>query len=212
MVIPAHVVFAAERARIIIEEETFRSVNSETGGLLVGRLIEYDGKPVLVIVAATGPGPRADRRPLYYGSDQAYLQRELEALREEFSEFGVDYVGEWHKHPPDIPELSRGDVDQARKILGDSDYSLPGNGLLLPLTFLKEEIFEQRCFYLSRELSEPLEIASSDVAQETMGELLEEVLGIPPEPLKTANFVFHVETSHTPVSYTHLTLPTKRIV
>ncbi len=176
MVVPVHIVFAAEQAQAVIKKETYRSVNTETGGLLVGRLIDYGDKPILAVVAATGPGPSADRRPQYYGSDQLYLQSALEALRDEFSEFGMDYVGEWHKHPPDIPRLSYGDISQAREILVAPDYRLQG-GLLMPLTLLRQERFEQHCFYLSRELTEPVEIPNTDVVQDiALKTLLKETL------------------------------------
>jgi hypothetical protein len=180
MAIPAHVIFAAERAQAVIEEETYQSVNSETGGLLVGRLIDYNAQPVLVVVAATGPGPGADKRPLYYGSDPYYLQCTLVALRDEFSSLNVDYVGEWHKHPPDVPYLSQGDIEQARRILRDPDYRLQGGGLLLPLTRLRETgDFEQHCFYLARGIQGPVEIRSSTVAQDaTLRDLLTEVLNL----------------------------------
>lgn len=194
MVVPVHVAFAAERAHAVIEKETCHSVNLETGGLLVGRLVNYSDKPILAVVAATGPGPSADRRPLYYGSDQLYLQRELKALRDEFSEFGVDYVGEWHKHPPDIPRLSYGDISQARQILADPDYRLQG-GLLMPLTLLRQGHFELRCFYLSSELPQPVEIPSSDGVQDTaLRTLLEETLcsGCSSETIPDASAVHSV--------------------
>jgi integrative and conjugative element protein (TIGR02256 family) len=145
----AAVVFSAS-AFGRIEAECLRSA-VETGGLLIGRQVYDNGKPVLVVLEVTGPGARADRRTVTYAPDSEDLDRELASIRVRHGSLGVDYVGEWHKHPIDLTVPSSGDLRQARSILASADYHLPHGEVLIPIATIQPATgFALRAFVLRR--------------------------------------------------------------
>lgn len=144
----------AESAYQAIASETVNSPEVETGGLLIGRRIYHKGTPLIVVLHASGPGRSADRQVLQFAPDHERLQRELEEWRSRFATYGVDYIGEWHKHPPEIPHLSRGDVQQARRILADSSYELPDGDLLLPISRIDGDSVALDVYLVSRDLDD----------------------------------------------------------
>lgn len=91
-VVLADGVLAAMRA------EAERGLPAETGGVLVGRR-ESGGR--VVVVHATGPGPRALRTPTRFRRDGAYAQAEVDRLHAAHGG-RADYVGEWHTHPAPV--------------------------------------------------------------------------------------------------------------
>lgn len=137
-----------------IHDEACESPGRETGGILVGRMFRLHDGPCLVVVAASGPGINADRRAHTYAPDTVARQRELEAWRQHFATYGVDYVGEWHKHPPGLRQPSTGDTLQVVEILSDESYHLP-DGIFTPLVTIEDETFLLHGYYYPRETMRP---------------------------------------------------------
>lgn len=101
----------------------------ETGGLLLGTELD-DGR---LITHATPPGPKAIHQQGMFQKDLDFSQAILNHLAQKT---GVDYVGEWHKHPPFLKRPSDGDRQGAMEILQDSDYQTKGM-LVFPI-WIKE--------------------------------------------------------------------------
>ena len=78
----------------VIKLESRKARFFETGGPLVGCV--KDG--ILLIIDATGPGPKALLEPFSVTIDGAYAQRFCDSLNFK-SQGQIDYVGDWHKHP-----------------------------------------------------------------------------------------------------------------
>lgn len=121
----------SDRALDTIEREARKQPNFETGGLVVGK---KTGEQT-VITHATGPGPLAILSPESFNKDTPYLQNVLNLL---FHYFGVNYLGTWHKHPPDLAYPSAGDLASAASELQDEEIGL--KYLLLPICTLKDNV------------------------------------------------------------------------
>lgn len=102
-------------------EEQVKAVpdHLETGGLLLGTVLD-DGR---LITHATPPGPEAIHQEGVFQKDLDFSQAILNHLARKT---GVEYVGEWHKHPPFLKRPSHGDRQGAATILQDSDYKTKG--------------------------------------------------------------------------------------
>src|SRR5947209_2433384 len=100
---PVPVVVVGPRVLEAMREETqrFARTNQETGGILFGKWI--DARTV-VLIAATGAGPRADHQQYTFAVDVDYANAELDRLRAKYP--GADFLGEWHKHPPTLDRPS----------------------------------------------------------------------------------------------------------
>lgn len=112
-------------------EEQVRAVpdHLETGGLLLGTALD-NGR---LVTHATPPGPKAIHQEGMFGKDLDFSQAILNHLA---TKTGVDYVGEWHKHPPFLKRPSQGDRQNAVAILQDSDYQT--NGMLVFPIWIRE--------------------------------------------------------------------------
>jgi hypothetical protein len=170
------VAFANQAAYGVIESESLRSPHRETGGLLIGRRILHAGQLHFVVLAATGPGYVAKRSTFYYASDVAYLQSQLEHWRFKLEQYDVDYIGEWHQHPPDFEHLSYADIVQAHQILNNPLYNLRGGGLLLPISFVDQGKFCLNCFHIASVGANPEHLehfsGEDDVLKAFLGENL----------------------------------------
>lgn len=169
-------VILAESAYQVIASETADSLEVETGGLLVGRRVYYKNSPLIVVLHASGPGRAADRQTLQFAPDHKALQAALEKWRSHFSQYDADYVGEWHKHPPELPHPSRGDVQQARRILADSSYKLPDGYLLLPISRIDDDAMKLDMYLISRELDNYLHLPYERMPLDGLCESLNQVL------------------------------------
>jgi hypothetical protein len=169
-------------------DEASHSPGRETGGILVGRMFQLRDGLCLVVVAASGPGANADRRPHTYAPDPTTSQRDLEAWRNHYRAYGVDYVGEWHKHPPGIQQPSAGDTLQVIDILSDDSYKLP-DGIYTPLVTIEDERLLLHSYYYPRETVRPTpvryEIIDGDI-RTLLGELtaVEQQAAQPTQPSK----------------------------
>lgn len=179
---PAEVLLAQESAYDVIISETVDSRGRETGGILIGRQVIYQGNPALVVLVASGPGQSAQRSAISFAPDLDFHRAELEAWRQRYARYGVDFIGEWHKHPPGLPGPTAGDIRQAHAILDDPDYVLPHGGLLIPITQLGKEGGEVRFFYVTRGCKKPTELSYRLVMREVLEQLLDECLQAASEP------------------------------
>lgn len=146
---------AAKSAYTRIESETLERRNRETGGLLIGRAGIVAGDLILVVAAATGPGPQALHQPLAFAPDIARLQHELEQWRSAFAPVPVDYLGEWHTHPASMPFPSTKDDQQALAILADDSYILP-HGFLLAIVTQQDGLVTPNGYFYSRGTQQPI--------------------------------------------------------
>lgn len=120
------------RALEQMEREARLRPEVETGGLIIGL---RRGEEVTV-THATGPGPQAVHGRTHFIKDTACLQKVLNVL---FQYYGANYLGVWHKHPPELAYPSDGDISGALKELGDSQVGLPYH--LLPVCLLQDGEF-----------------------------------------------------------------------
>lgn len=119
------------------------NVENETGGILIGQRLDEDR---VVILAATGPGPRAEMGQFEFSPDIGYANNLLRDYHIAYP--GSDYVGTWHKHPLNITSFSRGDLNTARDIIRDRSYKL--DELFCPIVWVDGEKFYANCYYLDR--------------------------------------------------------------
>ena len=134
--------------------EAQRSPGHETGGILVGRTFAVPSGPMLVVVAASGPGAQAERNEDYFAPDVREQQHALDYWRGIYAAYGIDYVGQWHTHPPGSTTLSGGDVRQALAILDDANYALP-SGLFTPLLIPEGAQLQLYSYYFPRATRQP---------------------------------------------------------
>ena len=174
---------AQESAYEVIISETANSPGMETGGILVGRQVTYRGQSVLVVLAASGPGQSAQRSAISFAPDLDSHLAALDAWRQRYARYEVDFVGEWHKHPHGLPRPTAGDVRQARAILRDPDYVLPHGGVLIPIAQFGEQGSELQIFYVTRDRGDPLELPYRVVTVEELELFLKECLHGALEPV-----------------------------
>lgn len=115
--------------RFIEEQVLMVADHLETGGLLLGTIMGSDR----LITHATPPGPNAIQHESVFEKDLEFSQAILNYLAQKT---GVDYIGEWHKHPPSLKKPSTLDKQSAIEILLDTDYKT--NGLLVLPIWVKE--------------------------------------------------------------------------
>lgn len=144
-------VFIAQSAWKVIEEETlrYREQGLETGGILVGkRLSDRE----ILIVGATGAGPNADHHIHTFAPDADYANQELVRLRQKYKD--VDYVGLWHKHPPDLDRPSGGDARQAQAILRDTENYKVNGELVTPIVVVRGNEIVFKPYYIMSHFNE----------------------------------------------------------
>lgn len=154
MPLPAYIWIAEHEAFGPIVAASMTSGPYETGGLLVGRTFHTAEGLVLLVVGASGPGPNASLQTDSYAPDLTAHQQELGYWQQRYAAFNVDYVGEWHKHPPDNLTLSEGDNAQALAILANPTYVLP-NGIFTPLVVVVDGEVQLHGYYYPRETPSP---------------------------------------------------------
>ncbi len=116
----------------------------ETGGILVGARSE-DGDGSMLVTHATPPGPRAEHGEAFFQRDVEYQQKTLNELHRRY---GVQYLGEWHKHPRSLCTPSGGDLAGVKELLADSDYGV--SAILFPIVICERDLgFQLHPFYAS---------------------------------------------------------------
>ena len=173
-------VYIAQPAYQRIVEEAPANSERETGGILVGRMFAVGDILVLVVVAASGPGPQAILDLHMFAPDTEALQYELDACRREFAAYQVDYVGEWHKHMPGQHQPSAGDTRQVVAILGDADYNLPA-GIFTPIGTVEAGVCLLHAYYYPRQTLRP-EPVEYTVVEGSIYALLDELVRLEARP------------------------------
>jgi hypothetical protein len=181
------VLLAQESAYDVIDAETIKSRDVETGGLLVGRQVLYQDRPVLVILFASGPGQEAQRSPLSFVPDHQSNLRDLREWRRRYARYEIDFVGVWHKHPPGLSVPTAGDVRQALGILNDPDYVLPHGGILIPITQLVQDGCGLHIFYITQDQPQPNPLPYDVVKFQVLEQFLDEILHPDVEESKAPN-------------------------
>ncbi|WP_296075721.1 Mov34/MPN/PAD-1 family protein [uncultured Agrobacterium sp.] len=93
-------------------------LRKEAGGQMFATLSEAHWR----IEVVTGPR-RGDRRGAYhFWPDRHAEQEEINRYYEQ----GLEFVGDWHTHPQNIPRPSAQDFTSTESILRESQHSLPG--------------------------------------------------------------------------------------
>lgn len=128
----------------------------ETGGLLLGKACEMAGGRSLVVTEVTGPGPKGKLEKGGFRPDIAYYRK----MRREHA--GLEYLGEWHKHPRGCASYSRQDLGQALRILeqeGVAELVCP----ILSTVASGQGVthFQAQCFYLGHGLKSFLPLSYS---------------------------------------------------
>ena len=108
----------SEDARNAIVSITEASPQTETGGVLIG-FVDEDHR--VVVVRATGPGPKAEKSTIGFSRDVEYVQAEIERAASKLGTKGV-YIGEWHSHLVPNPQPSPMDIESLFGIAGASQY------------------------------------------------------------------------------------------
>ncbi len=135
-------VFILRQAMDVIRREAVSS-DVETGGILIGAR-SNDG--AMLVTHATPPGPQAVHHAYYFRRDVAYQQSLLNQLH---GQYGVHYLGEWHKHPRNLPVPSGGDVTGVYDLLHDPDYGV--EGILFPIIICESDLgFQLHPFFVTR--------------------------------------------------------------
>lgn len=130
-----------QQALDVIRRESLQC-DQETGGILIGAR-SSDG--AFLVTHATPPGPKAVHNSVYFQRDVDYQQKILNALHERY---GVNYLGEWHKHPRSLPVPSGGDLQGVRELLSDPDYAV--DSILFPIVICERDLgFQINPFYVS---------------------------------------------------------------
>ncbi len=114
-------VYILEAARQVIAQESEAKYGIETGGVLVGFV--DSGLHVVVVTAASGPGPHATHGPTTFNRDRAFCQIFLDTHARETGGI-IDFVGEWHKHREPAPQPSQVDIKTYRRLAADSHCHL----------------------------------------------------------------------------------------
>ena len=120
-------VIFSDEAKRCIAAEALKADGVETGGALIGAWERgMDGRLIVHVARATGPGPNATQRPGLFSPNLNYYRRRVGYYRE-INRW--DYLGEWHKHPGTYDSLSSVDISTARSLIREEGWPL----LLLPV-------------------------------------------------------------------------------
>lgn len=102
--------------------QTERS-DAEAGGQLFASIIKKE----ITIVQATGPSIEDQRSRFGFKPSRKKEQRDILKLHAE----GLDFVGDWHTHPQDIPRPSKQDIASIKDVFRKSDHELEGIVLVI---------------------------------------------------------------------------------
>lgn len=144
-----NVIVFSKRAIDEIQKETYRKSPAETGGILLGQIIEDRW----YVIATTEPGPNSIFQISYFEYDQDFVTKEANRISKEF-EHELELLGLWHRHPGSMDVFSSTDngtntlfakLREEGAISGlvnlDPDFRLTMYHVDLPLKYEKIEIF-----------------------------------------------------------------------
>ncbi|NJL54988.1 hypothetical protein HC928_07225 [bacterium] len=123
------------------------NLENETGGVLFGRRISLEnGQSAMLIIEATGPGPKAFFHEVEFNPDVEYANEQLHRFRQDYP--NCDYIGTWHKHPSSYRRYSMGDVKTAHQIFSDESYKL--DEIINPIVWVDGGKFTIQYYYMNR--------------------------------------------------------------
>lgn len=142
-----------------------RAKNRETGGVLLGRRIS---ESEIFCMTATRPGPEAEQYKTEFSPDVEYAQDIIDNLREDFD---VVWIGTWHKHPGDLNELSRGDIQQMKEFVNDPELL---DEIIAVITTINGDTVKINPFYMDKRHTIDrvnVEILETDETQEKLNQI-----------------------------------------
>lgn len=128
----------AQRVNALIEARCRAYPDVETGGVLLGTKLR--------VLFDVSDGPRAHRSREAFRPSAAWQQRYVDYL---FERFGVDYLGDWHKHPSHVPTPSATDLATARTIVTSERWNTPQ--AVFPIATMDRGVVSLRAFRITRE-------------------------------------------------------------
>jgi integrative and conjugative element protein (TIGR02256 family) len=101
------------RTRVVEEvlNECKKSLNIETGGILIGT---YTDDLLCALINSICKAPKDSKKTRTMFKRGVYGL--LSFLDKKWEETGEYYLGEWHYHPNSLPQPSRKDISQMKKL------------------------------------------------------------------------------------------------
>lgn len=116
-----------------IMEECDRTPDTETGGILLGKKTVSAGRNIYIVQMTSGPGKDCRKTTVSFAPDMSHYNSLLVHYEKTF---GMQYLGEWHKHPAGFERTSGIDLLQARKIFREEDRC----SMLCPIVFCSRNL------------------------------------------------------------------------
>lgn len=117
--------------------------NRETGGVLIGKRISDNE---VYCKEATGPGPQAEHHQTEFAPDIEHAQSILDDRRMSYDVF---WIGTWHKHPGSMNRLSKGDINQMREFIKDTELL---DEIFAIITTFENDTLTLNPFYMNESL------------------------------------------------------------
>jgi integrative and conjugative element protein (TIGR02256 family) len=150
-----YVLVLPKRVYQAIERDCLGNMATEIGGVLQGRLIRNE----FIVPFSLPAGPCSTKTPVHFSPDTAWQQVLLDFLH---TRFGVDYVGDWHRHPGSFDRPSGHDLRTARQIVSTWKCSMA----LFPIAVVDGAGVRLRAFLMRRETlwfeEVPLEVVADN--------------------------------------------------
>ena len=100
------VVFS-QRAIAAVMAETAEKIQTETGGLFLGKVIG----DTWYVVESIDPGPNSIFEVAYFEYDQPYVQHLINKVAAIYQE-RLELIGLWHRHPGSFDQFSGTDISE----------------------------------------------------------------------------------------------------
>ncbi len=150
------VLVLSERAYEQMTEDCLRYPDTETGGILVGRYVAGE----MIVPFAVPAGTGAERSAGGFAPDSSFQQPLLDFLFERFQ--GVNYQGDYHKHPGAFDRPSLHDLVTARRIVTDPNWNTAA--ACFPILTCHKGQVKMRSYLMTREAPQFDELDTEIVA------------------------------------------------
>jgi len=97
-------VILSTRAHLAVVAETYERVSTETGGILLGTVID----DIWYVIEVIDPGPNSIFRPTYFEYDTPYVNHLSNKIARLYQE-EIQLLGLWHRHPGSFDSFSSTD-------------------------------------------------------------------------------------------------------
>ena len=136
------VLVLAQRAHRAMVADCLTHANTEIGGVLPGCTMG----DALVVPFSIPAGPDAKCTAVRFSPDSGWQQVFLDFL---FARFGVDYLGDWHRHPGLFDQPSAHDLRMARHIVTDAAWNKPE--AVFPIAVIEKGQVRMRAYLMRRD-------------------------------------------------------------